>query len=206
MLRIDHDGGNALRADGLAHARSRALVRQIQLAQRHDIGDAQLRAVKCIIQGSRRYRRIHHAEHRLERRLAQDDGVHQVADDVGGIGNAAGLDDDIFGLGIASQQRRQRAQQIAFERATDAAIGEADHAVAGACDQLRIDIDRAEIVDDCGDPPPLGVGQQPVHDRGLARPQKARHQENGDRHGISPRRRGDARAGRAARPHPARRR
>lgn len=42
MLRIDYDGGNTQRADRRAHACSRARVGQIQLAERHDIGDAQL--------------------------------------------------------------------------------------------------------------------------------------------------------------------
>ncbi|MGY4301953.1 hypothetical protein ACVWXN_010048 [Bradyrhizobium sp. i1.4.4] len=203
MPGIDHHGGDALRADGFAHAGACALVRQVELAQRHDIGDAQLRPHQRIIQSRRQRRRIHHAEHGFQRRLAQDHGVHQVADDVGGIGDAAGLDDDIFGLRIAPKQRRERAQEIAFERAADAAIGEADHAVARTRDQLRVNVDRAEIVDDCRDTPSLRVRQQMVDDRGLARPQKTRHQENGDRHGISPRRRDGARGGRAALPRPA---
>ena len=87
-------------------------------------------------------------------------------------------------------------------------LAQADHAVAGARDQLRIDVDGAEIVDHGGDPPSLRMRQHVVHDRGLARARGSRSPAgSGPARSLSPlERRAGAPAGPAAPPHPARRR
>jgi hypothetical protein len=103
------------------------------------------------------------------------------------------------GCGIAPQQRGERAQQIAFQRAADAAVAQADHAIAGISDQLRIDVDCAEIVDHGGDAPSLGVRQQVVHDRGLACAEEAGDEQDRNRHNqLSMTGRRTGRPGRAA--------
>ena len=90
-----------------------------------------------------------------------------------------GLDDDVIGLRLARDQRRQRGGEIVGDRAADAAVGEFDDRlfragrVGAALDEIAVDADVAEFVDDEREPPAAGVRHEMADQRRLAGAEKA---------------------------------
>ncbi len=116
--------------------------------------------------------------HRLG--VGDDDGgvlaiARQVAehDDRAGIGDAAGLHDDVLGRVGAVAQQRELADEVARDAAADAAVLQADHLAVARLDELGVDVDRAEVVDEDGEAAIARVAQERVEQRRLARAEKA---------------------------------
>ncbi len=72
MQRIDHHRRRTLRPDDIAQLRATRRVHQVHLAQRHHVGRPQLRPQQRVVQRLRICRRVHHAQHRFQRRLLPD--------------------------------------------------------------------------------------------------------------------------------------
>ena len=100
--------------------------------------------------------------HRHRQGIRQAGGLHhQVIHRIGAI------EDSIHGL-----------QQLAVDRAADAAVAELHHVVAGGDDQVVVDADLAEFVHQHRRFHPVLVGEDVVEQGGFARPEKTRE----DRH------------------------
>ena len=153
VRRVDHDGGRFDGRDGGADAFARGGVGQIELAQRDDVRGAQLRAQQRVVQRVRLV--VASSTHSTVSSGASRQITGSIRLRTMSAGSATPLVSMTMasGRGVAAQQGGERAQQVALQRAADAAIGQADHAVAGAGDQLGVDVDGAEIVDHGGDPP-----------------------------------------------------
>ncbi len=108
---------------------------------------------------------------------AQADAGRQLraARDRSGQRHAAGFDQHLAWCGIALAQASQRADQVAAEAAAHAAAGQFEHVVALRENQVGIDPDLAEVVDQDGDAPAVGLGlaQPAIDQRGLAGAQVA---------------------------------
>ena len=101
--------------------------------------------------------------------------------DLARVGHAARLHHDVRGrIGTVAQQR-QLADEVAGDAAADAAVRQADHLPLARLHELGIDVDRAEVVDEHGEPPVAGVAQQRVEQRRLARAEKAADHGQRDR-------------------------
>ncbi len=89
------------------------------------------------------------------------------------------LDDDMLGRPVAVEEFLHRRHEVIRDRAADTAIGELDDVllatdiVAAAFEDFAVDADIAELVDDKGDPPPLGVLQEMADQGRLAGAEKA---------------------------------
>ena len=90
-----------------------------------------------------------------------------------------GLDDDVVGLGLAGEQRRDGGGEVVGHRAADAAVGELDdrvlraRCVGAAREQVAVDADVAELVDDQREAPSARMGEDMADERGLARAEEA---------------------------------
>src|SRR6185503_18932052 len=104
-----------------------------------------------------------------------------------------GLDDDAleveFALAAALGQQRQRGAQVFPDRAADAAVGQLHDLLVGVRDQdVVVDVLLAELVLDHGDLLAVGLGEDALEQRGLARAEEAGQDGGGDElvgHGVS---------------------
>ena len=101
-------------------------------------------------------------------------------------GEARGLDDDVVGRRVAGEEHLHRRQELVGDRAADAAIGELDDligpavAVAAIGEQRAVEAHVAELVDDDGDAPAAGAGDQVADERRLAGAEEAGDDGGGD--------------------------
>ena len=103
------------------------------------------------------------------------------------VGDARRLDQDPVELDLrfegadpAHERRVEGFDEVVLAGAADAAVGQLEHVVRRAGDQVRIDADLAELVDDDQAFAAAGIGEDVVDQRRLARAQEAGHE--GDRH------------------------
>ena len=173
-------------------------VAQVESA-RHDADDARRHAVDRHDPADRA---LVAAEVALPRRIGEDG-------DVFGAGERIGVGEQ----SAAERRHAEHRQELrGHERGCDPprTLGgaEADRPSTGGGNQLRIEVRSAEIVNHGGDPRPRRMRQQMSHDRGLACPEEAGHQQDRDRYQQPPHIRvgqqAGAPAGRASPPHPAR--
>ena len=73
----------------------------------------------------------------------------------------------------------ETAKQIAAHAAANAAVVHLDHFLIRRDQEVMIDSDLAELVDDDGDAAAVIPGQYAVDERGFARAQKPRHDDDG---------------------------
>src|SRR6185312_5900429 len=83
--------------------------------------------------------------------------------------DARGFDDDMVEPVRLREQLEQGLDQRIADRAAQAPVGERDRVAAVGCDQLAVDVERAEIIDQHCESPPRRTGQQPVEQGRLAR-------------------------------------
>ena len=131
---------------------------------------------------------VDHRQHRVE--AEGEIELHVGVEEPGqrrGIGDPRGLDHDLvevhLGLGqahLAQEEPVEPVHQIALGRAADAAVGELQHVLIGAGNQVAVDPDLAELVDDDRDLAGIGRAEEPVDERGLAGTEEARQQRDGD--------------------------
>ena len=138
--------------------------------------------------------RIHHGNHPVHRHPRLDsgpvEGLHQRL----GQGEAAGLDHDMLGWIGAGQKLFDGRDEIVGHGAAQAAVRQLDHVVLGTgrvaagTQNLTVDADVAELVDDEGQPAPLGIFQQTADQRRLAGAKEAGDDGRGclgcDGHGM----------------------
>ena len=103
--------------------------------------------------------------------------------DAGGIGDAAGLEQDMVWWLRQGGDRVQRGPEVIADGAADAAVGEFDHGRVGGLDQPGVDVHRAEVVHQNGEAQRAGLGQPPVDDGGLAGAEVAREDRDRDARG-----------------------
>ena len=88
--------------------------------------------------------------------------------------------------GVARQDLVERGHELVGDGAAETAIGELDDillgagGVAAAFENLAIDADIAELVDDDGEPPPVGVLEHMTDQRRLAGAEEAGDDGAGD--------------------------
>ena len=101
-----------------------------------------------------------------------------------GIGHAAGLEQDVFGPLGTSHDLRHRSDQIVADVAADAAIGEIDDVpvVFDSDDEFGVDVDRAEVVHQHGNPKTVIARQNAIQQRRLAGAEESG--EDGQRHRV----------------------
>ncbi len=90
------------------------------------------------------------------------------------IGQARRLDDDVIEFVPPLHQLAEDADQIAADRAADAAVRRLEDFFFRPDDDLMIDADLTELVLDDGNPLAVLLGQNSIQQRGLARAEKAR--------------------------------
>ena len=79
-----------------------------------------------------------------------------------------------------AEQAFERGDEVIGDGAADAAVGKLDDAILGAgfdaaaLEDFAVDADVAELVDDDGQPAPLGIFQDVAHERRLAGTEKPR--------------------------------
>ena len=112
------------------------------------------------------------------------DVVHERQRNAGRVGDAAGLEQDVFGLLGTSHQLGHRSGQIVADVAADTAVGEIDDVpiVLDSDDELGVDVDRTEVVHQHRDPKAVIAGQDAVQQRRLAGAKKAG--QDGQRHSV----------------------
>ena len=81
-------------------------------------------------------------------------------------------DDDMLGRIAPVAETGQREHELAAEAAADAAVGQADRLAVPRAHQLRVDVDRPEVVDQDGDAAVTAL-QEPVEQGRLAGAEKA---------------------------------
>ena len=110
------------------------------------------------------------------------DVVHERQRNAGGVGDSAGLEQDVFGLLGTSHEFGHCSGQIVADVAADAAVGEIDDVaiVFNSDDELGIDVDGTEVVHQHRDAQAVIAGQDAVQQRRLASAKKAG--QNGQRH------------------------
>ena len=96
------------------------------------------------------------------------------------IGDPAGLDDDVDRGAGAVADGAQGAGELRAERTAEAAIVEAEEVVFAALDVIVIEVDVTEVVHSEDQPAAGGGADQMPEQRGLARPEVARDDGDGD--------------------------
>ncbi len=129
---------------------------------------------------------VDHRHHAVDGDAALDrrpmEGLHQGL----GQSEAGGLDDDMLDSGLAREDLIERRDELVGDGAAQAAIGELDDVllgaggIAAAFQDLAVDADIAELIDDDGEPPPVGVLEHMADQRRLARAEKAGDDGAGD--------------------------
>ena len=87
------------------------------------------------------------------------------------IGDPAGFDHQHVRARLAVEHIAQCHEQIATDAATDAAIGQRNRILILRFKQIRIDIDRSEIIDQHREAAPARRPEQTVNQRSFARPE-----------------------------------
>ena len=114
-------------------------------------------------------------------------GIAQVAAQEGhghrqGIGQARGFHHQVVHRIGPLQDPIHRLEQLAVDRAADAAIAQLHHVFAGGDDQVVVDADFAKLIHEHGGFEPLLVAEDVVQQGGFAGPKKAgddRHRQGG---------------------------
>jgi hypothetical protein len=99
-------------------------------------------------------------------------GHHELHGDGHGVGNAAGLDDDVLRGCIAPEKVGQRRDDAALHRAADAAALNPQHVGVLMDNKISIDVQVAEVVDTDGDAAIRKAAEQVVEQRRFAASQK----------------------------------
>ncbi|KEH10251.1 hypothetical protein GY14_07185 [Delftia tsuruhatensis] len=113
---------------------------------------------------------IQHHDDSIERQTRI--GQAQLGD-APGVGDAAGLDHHGVEALALLQHADQGHGQVIADLAAHAAIGQRDGVAAVVLDQACIDVERAEVVDQHGQPLAIRMAQPVVEQRGLAGAQEA---------------------------------
>ena len=131
-------------------------------------------------------RRIDHGDHAVHRQPRADgrpvEGLHQRLRQR----EPGGLDEDVLGRDGAVDQRLHGRDEILGHGAAQAAIGELDDILlraaldAAAAQRLAVDADAAELIDDDGEPQPVGVLQQMADQRRFPGAEEAGDDGGGD--------------------------
>ena len=127
--------------------------------------------------------RVHHADHAVQPDPVAQIGIVEGHEDPGGIGDAAGFQQDVLDGLRACEQGNDRLDEVVANLAADAAIGQADHVAVNADDELGVDIDRAEVVDEDSHAQAVTARQDAIQQRRLSRPEKAG--QNRDRNSFA---------------------
>ena len=115
-----------------------------------------------------------------------------------GIGQTCGFDHQVIDRFGALQNSVDGLEQFAVDRATDAAVAQLHHVVAGGHDEVVVDTDLAKFVDQHSRFEALLIVENVVEQGGFACPQKAGqdgHRHGGTGGGIGARGRGVERGG-----------
>lgn len=157
----------------------------VGLVQHHQVRDGQV-AVGLRVPGPGRVEL--RGVHDLHQPAVPDGRVlagHQHPDHLLGLGQPARLDDDhVDPMDGRGQLLQVRVQLAAVDGAAQAAAAERDHRVADlARDGHRIDLDRAEVVDDDADPGASPVAEEVVEQRRLAGSEESGKHDDGNRLG-----------------------
>ncbi len=182
-------------------------VQQVGLVQHHEIGAVQLVEIDLgqrvvVVEGLVRRtlggdgsrivgeaavgdgRAIHHGDHAVHRHAVADGGPAERLQQRFRQCKAGGLDDDVLGWGGAVEQRLHRRQEFVGDGAAEAAIGQLHHILAAGnaatAQHVAVDAERAELVDDDGDAPAAGIGEDMAHQRRLAGAEEAGDDGAGD--------------------------
>jgi len=91
--------------------------------------------------------RVHHAGNAVQPDPVPQAGIAEGHEDPGGIGHAAGFEQDVFDGLRTRKQGGDRLGEIVADLAADAAIRQADRVAVHPDDEFGVDIDRAEVVD-----------------------------------------------------------
>ena len=184
---LDREGVEALdRRHGVCEL---VVVHQVALVEDQLVGDRdlllRLRRARNL---ANHMLQVDHRQHRVE--AEGEIELHVGVEEPGqrrGIGDSRGLDHDLVevhpGLGqahLAQEEPVEPVHQIALGRAAYAAVGELQHVLVGAGDEVAVDPDLAELVDDDRDLAGIGRAEEPVDERGLAGAEEARQQRDGD--------------------------
>ncbi len=119
--------------------------------------------------------RVHQCHDAVERKRGADRRVDEEG--LGNrprIGEAGRFQHDPVEALAACREVAQNADQIAADRAADAAVVELEDLLLGVDHQLLVDADLAELILDHRDALTVAAGENPVQQRRLARTQKAR--------------------------------
>src|SRR5262245_61642434 len=108
--------------------------------------------------------------------------VHEREGNAGRVSHSAGLKHEVFGLLGTSHHLRHRRDQILADVAADTAIGEIDDVpiVFNSDHELGVNVDRAKVVHQYGDPEPVITGQDAIQQRRLAGAEKPGQDRQGD--------------------------
>ena len=89
-------------------------------------------------------------------------GIVEGRGDTGGIGDAAGFEQDVFDGFRSREQGVDRLDEVVADLAADAAIGQADHVAVHADDEFGVDVDRAKVVDEHAHAQAVIAGQDAI--------------------------------------------
>jgi hypothetical protein len=124
---------------------------------------------------------IDHADHTVQPDRGTQYRSQQCRGDPGRIGNAAGFKHDVLWRRFAVYNRQHRTDQILFQAAADAAVGQLKYPFAPALDQFVGDIQVAEVVHHHRDAQAVVARQDPVQYRRLTGTEKSGKQCQRDR-------------------------
>ena len=124
--------------------------------------------------------RIYDGDHAFQRELAANALVRiQRLCHGSGLRKPGRLDDHGIESCAMRGELEETAKQIAAHAAANAAVVHLDHFLIRRDQEVMIDSDLAELVDDDGDAAAVIPGQYAVDERGFARAQKPRHDDDG---------------------------
>ncbi len=122
---------------------------------------------------------VDHRDDAVDRELCPESGPVERLDQRLRQREPGGLDDDVIGLRLPREQRRNGGSEILGHGAADAAVGQLDDRLArtglvgAALQQIAVDADIAELVDDQREAPSAGMAEDMADERGLARAEEA---------------------------------
>ncbi len=94
---------------------------------------------------------IDHAGDAVEPDPVAQIGIVERCENPGGIGDAAGFEQNVLDGFRAREQGEDRFDEVVAYLAADASVGQADHVTVHADDKFGVDIDRAKVVDEDAD-------------------------------------------------------
>ncbi len=178
--------------DGEEHVLALAASEQIELGEDDAVGDGDLfHGFGMGIEGCHAVQAINDGDDALEAGAGEKPVVaHQGVKHGGRIGKARSFNDDaIKGLEAARgppvEKAVQGVDEVTADGAAEAARRQFDNRLVALFDKQVIDADFAEFIDDDAGVGEEGILEQRIEQRGLAGPEKAGDDRDGDQGGAA---------------------